>query len=583
MPIKVTLRPEQRLRRRVTSTHGIELPANTVTKVPVAIKRGKKPLPPRDFLFKPSKAYSAYAAITTNDPSHILVANCEPHSVKLPWRTHLGWLTEADQEGEASCFTNWHHLAADQAPYLQAIEGDGSLSKNVWYDADAEVFVQTAPIDASSQIEITDSDTRDSPPVITVDSADHCGPFGTSIHARPPPSRAMYDLSRAIEAYPKLFTDEGRTANVPEDQWMRIPLVSDWQVAGAKLSHKVYPLGPKEKALVDEQFDKLHQQGKMSWNKDQTPFAFPVFVVWKTVLIGPDKIPHCKGRVVVDIRGLNRISTPNSYPMPLQEDITAAVKDCHYITVTDGLAFFYQWPITREDCHKLTVTSHRGNEQFNVALMGYRNSPPYVQRCSDEILRKHRQYARVYMDDFIIFSKSLEDHMKHLYAVFKDLQALNLTLTPAKTFVGYPSINLLGQKVDAFGLTTSEEKLAAIRNISFPKTVSDLERYLGLTGWLRNYIPGYSQIGEPLQKEKAARLRKAPRQGHTRKNFTKTSEIEPTEELLDAFHQLQKRFAGPTTLAHFDPKWQLYIDVDAAKQRGFGVMVYHAKTDPPIK
>ena len=114
----------------------------------------------------------------------------------------------------------------------------------------------------------------------------------------------------------------------------------------------------------------------MSWSTEGTPFAFPVFVVWKTVLLRPEKKLHRKGRVVVDIRGLNKISTPDAYPIPRQEDITAAVAGCHYITVTDGFSFFYQWLVTQEDHYKLTVTSHRGLKY--IALIGYRNFPLYV-------------------------------------------------------------------------------------------------------------------------------------------------------------------------------------------------------------
>jgi hypothetical protein len=93
--------------------------------------------------------------------------------------------------------------------------------------------------------------------------------------------------------------------------------------------------------MVDDVFYKLYSQDKISWSTEGTPFTFPVFIVWKTVFIGPEKILYYKGRVVVDIRGLNRISTPNVYPILYQEDITAVVARCPYITVTDSLSFFY--------------------------------------------------------------------------------------------------------------------------------------------------------------------------------------------------------------------------------------------------
>ena len=62
---------------------------------------------------------------------------------------------------------------------------------------------------------------------------------------------------------------------------------------------------------------------------------------------------------------------------------------------------------------------------------------------------------------------------------------MNIRLSPRKSFLGYPSVHLLGQKVDALGLATAADKLAAITNLSFPKSLSQLEKYLGLTGYLR--------------------------------------------------------------------------------------------------
>ena len=71
---------------------------------------------------------------------------------------------------------------------------------------------------------------------------------------------------------------------------------------------------------------------------------------------------------------------------------------------------------------------------------------------------------------------------------------VRISINPRKAYLGYPTIQLLGQKVDSLGLSTSEEKLKAITLLQFPATLRQLETYLGLTGYLRNYIPYYAQI-----------------------------------------------------------------------------------------
>lgn len=105
--------------------------------------------------------------------------------------------------------------------------------------------------------------------------------------------------------------------------------------------------------------------------------------------------------------------------MPLQEDIIAAVFECPFLTLLDAAAFFYQWSVATTDRHKLTVVSHRGQEEFQVAVMGYKNSPPYAQRQIDNILRPFRTFARAYVDDIVVFSRTLQDHEEHLRRILQ--------------------------------------------------------------------------------------------------------------------------------------------------------------------
>ena len=99
----------------------------------------------------------------------------------------------------------------------------------------------------------------------------------------------------------------------------------------------MYPLGVKDRAIVNEVFDKLQSQGRLEYTKQSTPFCFPVFVVHKTL---PDGTIH--GRPVVDIRKLNQVSIQDAYPLPPQSDIIALIARCQYVICVDGASFFYQ-------------------------------------------------------------------------------------------------------------------------------------------------------------------------------------------------------------------------------------------------
>ena len=94
----------------------------------------------------------------------------------------------------------------------------------------------------------------------------------------------------------------------------------------------------------------------------------------------------------------------------------------------------------------------------------------------------------------IIFSKTLIDYLKHLRYIFQLFRKKRVSLSPKKSFLGYSSVILLGQRVDSLGLTISEEKLTTITALFFSAILRDLEVFLGLIGWLRSFIPSYAQL-----------------------------------------------------------------------------------------
>ena len=144
---------------------------------------------------------------------------------------------------------------------------------------------------------------------------------------------------------------------IPQDQWMFI----DTKTGTKTNVIKVYPIGPQNRIIIDKKFDELYRQKKMQWTKIFTKYGYPVFVIWRTVHF-PGKPPERKKKIVVDIRGLNKITESDAFFMPLQSDIISTVQNGNYITVINCVAFFHQWPVNFFDRNKLTVVNHRGNE-----------------------------------------------------------------------------------------------------------------------------------------------------------------------------------------------------------------------------
>ena len=544
------------IRRTIRAKELTFIPPLSVKAVPISYKGT---LPNRDFEITPHHR-GVYTQLADCSTDHILVANYSCNEEIITESCDLGTLHDCEYEGGQRLGVEHLELSLEENE-IEDYYGEDTDIECYSTSADHNNTVNTLPVsvnhvDTAHQRQIS---------------------FGVTAYAEDSSEAIFQKLDDVIKEFPELWNEDRGLVNIPEEEWMEIPLVNDWNLSGSKLAHKVYPLGPEEQKLVDEKFDALHKQGRMEYVQGSTPFGSPVFVVWRTVNI--KGFPERKGRIVVDIRGLNKISTTDAYPLPLQEDIIAAVAGSKYISTIDAAQFFFQWPVKRSDRHKFTVISHRGQEQYNVAPMGYKNSPPYVQRQMDKRLRPYRQFARCFIDDIVIFSKTLEEHIEHLRRIFKLLSDLNVTLDGRKAFLGYPSVKLLGQKVDGFGMATAEDKLKAIQNLAQPTTLKDLEVYLGLTGWMRQYVSKYAIIAEPLQSRKTEELRNAPKSGGARSQFVKTRFLEPNADEVDAYNQIQAAFAQPTILVHFDPARRLYMDIDTSK-KGVGVMVYHVRGDP---
>ena len=183
------------------------------------------------------------------------------------------------------------------------------------------------------------------------------------------------------------------------------------------------------------------------------------------------------------------------------------------------MSFFYQWRVHNSDTFKLTIVTHRGQETFFVPVIGCQNLIAYVQRRMDCLLHDWQSFVKAYIDDVIIHSKTFIEHLAHFCKVFTLFTSHNISIKPIKIFLGYTEIDLLGQQVNSIGLSIAEAKLEAIAKLKFLSTVSQLETFLGMTGYLQKFILRYAIVAKPLKELKTSFLKSAPVKGQKRKNY----------------------------------------------------------------
>ena len=541
-----------------------------------------------DFIFEPAPdcPVALFASLVDSSFHAIIARNDAEHAVELPRKLHVGTVMDLDVDGcyhiddpdaqelairlpkqthhaswAAKAFASLNHAQKASMEPLAKPSSEASQASHADV-ANVPSKLLAATPGAWSQGAFAMLADEDQHAATKPSPLETVMPNGVTIYGT---GEAFDSLAAVASEFADIWTDRGGFVELPEEDWMRIPLKADWE---SKITGKpkVYQLGIKDRAIVDKVFDKLQAQGKLVSTTQATPFCFPVFVVHKGV----------EGRPVVDIRALNQVVIRDAYPLPPQDDVIILVAGCPYITCVDGASFFYQWRVHPDDRYKQTVVTHRGQETFLVPLMGYCNSPAYVQRQTDRLLREFKAFAKGYVDDIIIFSKTLQEHIQHLRQVFTLFRRAGVVLKPVKSFMGYPNVQLLGQRVDSFGLSTPQERLAAISKLRFPQTLAALETYLGMTGYLRNYIPWYAQVARPLQDRKTELLKPSPKGGRERKSFAATTRLsQPSEAEIKSFKTLQGLLSRPSYLTHFDACQTLYIDIDASKDFGFGIIVYH--------
>jgi hypothetical protein len=244
---------------------------------------------------------------------------------------------------------------------------------------------------------------------------------------------------------------------------------------------------PANREGMDKQMDSWLNLGVISPSK--SPWGVPAFIVYR----------NGKPRMVIDYRKLNSMTIPDEFPLPKQEDILQALTGSQWLTTLDALAGFTQISITAKDRDKTAFRTHRGLHHFNRMPFGLTNGPSTFQRIMQGVLAPFLWiFALVYIDDIVIYSKTFEEHLSHLESVFKAMVEANLTLAPNKCHFAYRSLLLLGQKVSRLGLSTHKEKVDTILKLAEPKTVNELQTFLGMMVYFSAYIPFYAWIAQPL-------------------------------------------------------------------------------------
>ena len=162
--------------------------------------------------------------------------------------------------------------------------------------------------------------------------------------------------------------------------------------------------------------------------------------------------------------------------------------------------------------------------------MGLANSPGFFQHPMENLFEGILwKFVLVYIDDIIVFSKMLDQHLIDLDTCLTLLEQSGVTLALRKCHFGYPSIQALGHHVSRLGLSTIKEKTEAIRNLDYPETLRQLETELGFFGYYRKFVPHYAAISKPLLDLKTKKFKGRPGKRKARWSHAEGTRLELPE------------------------------------------------------
>jgi len=164
------------------------------------------------------------------------------------------------------------------------------------------------------------------------------------------------------------------------------------------------------------------------------------------------------------------------------------------------------------------------------------------------VLREYLDiFVVVYLDDILIFSKTLEEHREHVHEVLQTLQDAKLLVEPTKSYFHVQRVEFLGHIITPNEIRMDAKKIEAVRDWPTPKNVKDVQSFIGLANYYRRFVRDFGKIAAPLT------------------NLTKgTTKFEWTEECQQAFDKIKDTITSDVVLTTFDPERQMELETDAS-------------------
>ncbi|GJX08720.1 putative reverse transcriptase domain-containing protein [Tanacetum coccineum] len=203
----------------------------------------------------------------------------------------------------------------------------------------------------------------------------------------------------------------------------------------------------------------------------------------------------------IDYRELNKLTVKNRYPLPRIDDLFDQLQGSSVYSKIDLRSGYHQLRVREEDIPKTAFRTRYGHYEFQVMPFGLTNAPAVFMDLMNRVCKPYLdKFVIVFIDDILIYSKSKQEHEKHLKIILELLKKEELYAKFSKCEFWIPKVQFLGHVIDSEGIHVDPAKIESIKDWTSPKSPTEIRQFLGLAGYYRRFIEGFSKIAKPMTK-----------------------------------------------------------------------------------
>nr|GEV13342.1 putative reverse transcriptase domain-containing protein [Tanacetum cinerariifolium] len=206
-------------------------------------------------------------------------------------------------------------------------------------------------------------------------------------------------------------------------------------------------------------------------------------------------------RMCIDYRELNKLTMKNHYPLPRIDDLFDQLQGSIIYSKIDLRSGYHQLRVREHDILKTAFRTRYGHYEFQVMPFGLTNVPTVFMDLMNRVCKPYLdKFVVVFIDDILIYSKDKKEHEEHLKALLELFKKEKQYAKFLKCEFWIPKVQFLSHVIDSKGIHVDPPKIESIKDWASPKTSTEIRQFLGLAGYYRRFIEGFSKIAKTMTK-----------------------------------------------------------------------------------